>query len=120
MAVVCRVTGKYRKRFDDLKVGDVVRIRDIGWYNKNKGYDGSISPSVDTCQDIFTPDMSKFCGMTAVVKELLEKRGSYKRLIILEYPKGEEPEMSNDKEIVDWNWHDWMLENGPEPPIGEQ
>jgi len=46
----------------NLKEGDSVKIKSIGWYNANKGDYGSICGSDD-----FISTMAKYCGQTATI-----------------------------------------------------
>ena len=47
------------------EVGDCVRIKDIGWYNKYKDEDGNVS-----CGEFsFVEGMKKFCSETLTISE---------------------------------------------------
>lgn len=43
------------------KVGDVVRIKPLEWYNENKDEVG--------CIGAFVPEMTKYCGKEATITE---------------------------------------------------
>jgi len=46
------------------KEGDVVVIKSLKWYNKNKDFDDCISRQGQHC---FTSEMKQYCGMRAQV-----------------------------------------------------
>ena len=69
------------------KVGDRVRIKNIDWYNKNKGEYGYI----DCGNGVFFPKMRDWCGKIATIKEVY--KDDYYRL-----------------EEYDFDWTDEMIE----------
>ena len=73
----------------NIKVGDVVVIRPLDWYNTHKGRDGYVSDGFE----YFSPQMSKFCGKVA--KIIKSKAGAYNI------------NLDNNQ----WVWHDWMFES---------
>lgn len=62
------------------KVGDKVRIKSIGWYNRNKDEKGECLVKSECCEDglTFSIGMSKFCGKEATIIECDEYDGTYK------------------------------------------
>ena len=70
------------------KVGDKVRVKDLAWYEANKGEDGVY------CDDgiFFINKMSLLCGKTVTINGVY--KGSY---TIVESK---------------WGWQDWMFEDG--------
>jgi hypothetical protein len=48
------------------KVGDKVRVKSLEWYNENKNEFGE----VDVPNNIFTSDMSKFCGSIVTIQDI--------------------------------------------------
>lgn len=55
------------------KVGDVVRIKSIDWYNNNCDQRGSVSVKGDT----FVSDMSQYCGKLAKITKVFKNMGKY-------------------------------------------
>lgn len=47
------------------KVGDKVKIKSLDWYNKNKNK--ALRECVDCGNRMFTPQMSKWCGMVVTI-----------------------------------------------------
>ena len=75
------------------EVGEVVQIRSLDWYDKNKDNFGIISKHYGN----FTPSMSAFCGRITEIKNISDeygfKAGYYIKL--------------DDKNYI---WQDWMFE----------
>ena len=75
------------------EVGEVVQIRSLDWYDKNKDNFGIISKHYGN----FTPSMSAFCGRITEIKNISDeygfKAGYYIKL--------------DDKNSI---WQDWMFE----------
>ncbi len=72
----------------NLKEGDSVKIKSIGWYNVNKGDYGSICGASD-----FVSTMSNYCGQTATITYADD--GSYR--------------INLDNGF--WWWRDYMFED---------
>ena len=47
----------------EYKIGDVVKIKSIDWYNNNKDKDGY------ACNTNFLPEMSEYCGKNAIITQ---------------------------------------------------
>jgi len=77
----------------NYKVGDIVQINSIDWYNKNKNNEGYIQ-----CVLMFVPAMKKYCGMKAKISHIDNNITIHYRLEI-------------DGTPILWNWTDSMLEN---------
>lgn len=74
------------------KVGDKVRIKDIGWYNENKNEDGDVELSTT----VFLPEMSKYCGTIVTIKDIFYDIND----IVLYQMEGG----------IIWGWTDEMIE----------
>ena len=77
------------------KVGDIVKINSLVWYNKN-----SEDNSVINNGERFTDAMVRYCGRTTTITGI--SNDSY----------------DLDLDDGDWCWYDWMLED--EPTVSEQ
>ena len=76
----------------NYKVGDRVRIKDIGWYNENKNEDGDVELSTA----VFLPEMSKYCGTIVTIKDIFYDNND----IVLYQMEGG----------IIWGWTDEMIE----------
>jgi len=70
------------------KEGDVVTIKSLEWYDKNKRKDGYIIHGIES----FAPWMSVYCGKIAKII------------------KSEPDKYYIDLDRKEWIWHDWMFE----------
>ena len=73
------------------KVGDIVKINSLVWYNKNRNECSSVVQNGIS----FTYSMSEYCGKIATIMSM----GSDNDLYIIDIDKGK------------WCWYDWMLED---------
>lgn len=71
-----------------FKVGDVVKVKSLDWYNKHKGENGLV---IVECNHPFTEEMKEFCGKYFCINDISEN-GIY------------------FKGISDFVFYDWMLE----------
>ena len=79
------------------KVGDVVQIKSLDWYNENKDEDGWVC---EEHMSSFGCDMSEYCGMKAKISKI-----SYNQYRI-------------DIDDGHWEWCDYMLEeDAPEDMV---
>ena len=79
------------------KVGDVVQIKSLDWYNENKDEDGWVG---EGHMSSFGCDMSEYCGMKAKISKI-----SYNQYRI-------------DIDDGHWEWCDYMLEeDAPEDMV---
>lgn len=51
-----------------FKKGDIVRIKSLDWYNKNKDENGDVKVTGYSCS--FTKELSKFCGKCFVINKI--------------------------------------------------
>jgi hypothetical protein len=70
------------------KIGDMVRVKSLAWYEKNKDFSGSVRKK--SAQDSFVLEMKKYCGLTGTI--LSRNTGGYPI-------KG-----------LNYNWCDFMFE----------
>lgn len=52
-----------------FKVGDVVKVKSLDWYNKHKGGNGYI---IVECNHPFTEEMKEFCGKYFCINDISE------------------------------------------------
>lgn len=71
-----------------FKVGDVVKVKSLDWYNKHKGENGLV---IVECNHPFTEEMKEFCGKYFCINDISEN-GIY------------------FNGISDFVFYDWMLE----------
>lgn len=76
-----------------FKKGDVVRIKDLYWYNKNKDKDGVVEFSTH----VFVPGMSQFCGTSGIIDSVFEDQEGN----VIYYLEGNE-----------FDWTEEMFESG--------
>ena len=72
-----------------FKVGDVVKVKSLDWYNKHKGENGLV---IVECNHPFTEEMKEFCGKYFCINDISEN-GIY------------------FKGISDFVFYDWMIED---------
>lgn len=72
-----------------FKVGDVVKVKSLDWYNKHKGENGLV---IVECNHPFTEEMKEFCGKYFCINDISEN-GIY------------------FKGISDFVFYDWILED---------
>lgn len=87
------------------KVGDVVTIKSLEWYEKNKESNGYIHPQKPSVI-IFNSRMAGLCGETFEIGEVFKTNlgdNSY-------YLKNDQSQ---------WNWQDWMFEEEGDFSIAE-
>jgi hypothetical protein len=81
------------------KIGDVITIKSLDWYNLHKSSDGHyINPNSGA---YFTSTMADFCGKTARITEL--EKNCDKLYYKLDIGRST------------WSWEDWMFEDNSEP-----
>ena len=87
------VTNDIKKKSMETKFkeGDVVRIKSLDWYNKNKDKNGNVVVTGYSCS--FTKALSEFCGECLVIEKVEDTGGIY----------------LNDLPYV---FYEWMLEPG--------
>lgn len=87
------VTNKIKTKSMETKFkeGDVVRIKSLDWYNKNKDKNGNVVVTGYSCS--FTKALSEFCGKCLVIEKVEDTGGIY----------------LNDLPYV---FYEWMLEPG--------
>lgn len=78
------------------KVGDIVQIKSLDWYNNNKAKDGWV-PNPSNYNNSFAEGMSKYCGKQYIVK--LKNDYSYALADL------------DNKETINWSWQDYMFED---------
>ena len=54
------------------KVGDIVKVKSIGWYNRNKDEDGVVNIWPN-----FTIGMSKYCGKKVKIERVMGDSETY-------------------------------------------
>lgn len=72
------------------KIGDLVRVNDKEWYDKNKKESGDV---VINARHAFTPEMSRYCGQFVVIAAVDDEMNGY--FIMQDY--------------MTWLWHDEMI-----------
>lgn len=72
-----------------FKVGDVVKVKSLDWYDKHKGENGLV---IVECDHPFTKEMKEFCGKYFCINDISEN-GIY------------------FKGIGDFVFYDWMIED---------
>lgn len=72
-----------------FKVGDVVKVKSLDWYDKHKGENGLV---IVECDHPFTKEMKEFCGKYFCINDISENEI---------YFKG----------IGDFVFYDWMIED---------
>ena len=70
------------------KIGDLVKIKSLAWYNTNKNYNGRVC--FIGAPDDFIEDMSSYCGKTFMISSIV--LNGYRL------------------NGVDYSWSDFMLE----------
>jgi hypothetical protein len=85
------VITKRKKTMEEtkFKVGDVVKVKSLDWYNKHKGENGLV---IVECNHPFTEEMKEFCGKYFCINDISEN-GIY------------------FKGISDFVFYDWMIED---------
>lgn len=85
------VITKRKKMMKEMKfkVGDVVKVKSLDWYNKHKGENGLV---IVECNHPFTEEMKEFCGKYFCINDISEN-GIY------------------FKGISDFVFYDWMIED---------
>lgn len=85
------VITKRKKMMEEtkFKVGDVVKVKSLDWYNKHKGENGLV---IVECNHPFTEEMKEFCGKYFCINDISEN-GIY------------------FKGISDFVFYDWMIED---------
>lgn len=85
------VITKKKKTMEEMKfkVGDVVKVKSLDWYNSNKTENGSVTVEVPF---VFTNDMKELCGKFFCIEKIDEVYISLKGL-------------------KDYTFHSWMLED---------
>lgn len=85
------VITKKKKMMKEMKfkVGDVVKVKSLDWYNKHKGENGLV---IVECNHPFTEEMKEFCGKYFCINDISEN-GIY------------------FKGISDFVFYDWMIED---------
>ena len=85
------VIMKRKKTMEEtkFKVGDVVKVKSLDWYNKHKGENGLV---IVECNHPFTEEMKEFCGKYFCINDISEN-GIY------------------FKGISDFVFYDWMIED---------
>lgn len=85
------VITKRKKTMEEtkFKVGDVVKVKSLDWYNKHKGENGLV---IVECDHPFTKEMKEFCGKYFCINDISEN-GIY------------------FKGIGDFVFYDWMIED---------
>lgn len=85
------VITKKKKTMEEtkFKVGDVVKVKSLDWYNKHKGENGLV---IVECNHPFTEEMKEFCGKYFCINDISEN-GIY------------------FNGISDFVFYDWMIED---------
>ena len=85
------VITKKKKTMEEtkFKVGDVVKVKSLDWYDKHKGENGLV---IVECDHPFTKEMKEFCGKYFCINDISEN-GIY------------------FKGIGDFVFYDWMIED---------
>lgn len=85
------VITKRKKTMEEtkFKVGDVVKVKSLDWYNKHKGENGLI---IVECNHPFTEEMKEFCGKYFCINDISENGICFKG-------------------IGDFVFYDWMIED---------
>lgn len=89
MEVLVITKKKKTMKETKFKVGDVVKVKSLDWYNKHKGENGLV---IVECNHPFTEEMKEFCGKYFCINDISEN-GIY------------------FKGISDFVFYDWMIED---------